>query len=227
MKKKNLFVATLIITTLAMGSFIMESASAFGARVFSVTRVASWDHLNVREEPGIQHDIIGTIPADADGVVVLDDTKKIGHTTWVKITWGPIKGWVNKRYLTPSEIDDRTEDNQPQYRSRINIPSQIAQESKLECGGIKPFWNIDVSKNDINVNIKDERYTLPVTSRQKISSIRKSFIIKGHSGKDSVKLYFNKDNACKDGITNIKYPFTVKAIINGYQSYSGCCSLAE
>ena len=234
MKKKNLFVTTLVITALAMGSLIMESASAFGTRVFSVTRVDPHDHLNVREEAGTRHDIIATIPADAEGVVTLGDSEKIGRNTWVKVAWGPIKGWVNKRYLKPSEAENEDEDededknDQPQYRSRIRTPDTKAdQETKLECGGIKPFWNIDVSEDDINVNIKDDHYTLPVTSRRKITSSRKSFIVKGRSGKDSVKLYFNKDNSCKDGITNIKYPFTVKAVINGYQSYSGCCNLAE
>ncbi len=229
MKKQNLFFSILIATIFVMGSIIMESASAFGARVFSVTRVAPWDHLNVRDNPGTQHDIVATIPADGEGVVTLGNSEKIGNTTWVKIAWGPIKGWVNKRYLKPSDIENKDENEQPEYRSRIKRTPDIKvmRGAKLECGGIKPFWNIDVTEDNINVNITGDRYMLPVTSRRKISSTRKSFIIKGNSGKNSIKLYFHKDHSCKDGITNIKYPFTVKAIINNDQSYSGCCNLTE
>ncbi len=224
MKKNSLLTTSLLAVALTMGSVVVESAYAFGTRVFSVTRVAAWDRLNVRDEPGANHEVIGTIPSDGEGVVILGETEKIGNSTWANVAWGPIKGWVNKRYLKPMYAKNKRED-EPKYRSRVAHPkSSDKQTVKLECGGIKPFWNIDITEDDIRVNIKNEHYNLPVSSRRKLSLVDKSFVIRGISRGDTAKLYLRKDNVCKDGITNIKYPYTVNAIINGDQSYSGCCS---
>ena len=99
----------------------------------------------------------------------------------------------------------------------------------LKCGGVKPFWNIDLTQDDIQVNIDKARNALPITSRRKSSFYEKSVIVQGYNNdKDNaVKLYLSKDNICKDGITNLHYPYSVKAVLNGNKVYYGCCDSVQ
>lgn len=217
----------MLVAGLTIGSAVMESAYAFGPRVFSVTRVAQWDKLNVRVEPGASSEVIGKIPADGKDVVVIGDKETVSGSTWVNVAWGPLKGWVSERYLTPSYVAKKEKDDKPQYRTRTNKPKVDDKNTiTLECGGVKPFWNIDLTENDIQINIKDDHFDMPISSRRKSSFSEKSVIIKGKKRGDTVKLYLSKDNVCKDGITDINYPYTVRAVINGKASYSGCCNTA-
>ena len=228
MNKKSVVAATMLVAGLTIGSAIMESAYAFGPRVFSVTRVAQWDKLNVREEPGVSSEVIGKIPANGKDVVILGDKETVGGSTWVNVAWGPLKGWVSERYLTPSYLakDGKADKaDKPKYRARVSKPELDDKDTvALECGGIKPFWNIDLTENNIQINIKDDHFDMPISSRKKSSLSEKSVIIKGRKRGDTVKLYLGKDNACKDGITDINYPYTVRAVINGKAAYSGCCN---
>lgn len=226
MKKKKLFISALLVSVLSIGSVVVQSAYAFGPRVFSVTRVAPWDNLNVREEPGVSAKVIGKIPADGEDVVVIGDKETIGKATWTNVAWGSLRGWVNERYLTASYIDGDTKQDRPQFRSRVG-QSRDADKAAitLECGGVKPFWNVDLGENSIQVNIKDDHYNLPIYSRRTSTQSKASVVIKGRDGGDTAKLYLTKNNVCRDGITDIDYPYTVRAIINGKSSYSGCCSV--
>ena len=227
MKKKNIVISTLLFTVLGINSIVAQPAYAFGPRVFAVTRVAPWDKLNVREEPGISSEIVGRIPANGEDIVVIGKKETVGKATWANVAWGPIKGWVNERYLTAAYTDDAKQDK-PQYRSRVGRSKTTeAFEATLECGGVKPFWNIDLNKDSLQVNIKDDHYDLPIYSRRTSFQYKESTIIKGKESGDTAKLYLSKDYSCKDGITDISYPYTVKAIINGKASYSGCCSIVE
>ena len=226
MKKKIIAISTILVAVLSMSSVFVQSAYAFGPRVFSVTRVAPWDKLNVREEPGASAKVIGKIPSDGEGVVVIGDKEKIGNAIWINVAWGSLKGWVNERYLASDYV--KKEADTPQFRSRVGQSKETDKSDvALECGGVKPFWNIDISKNDIQVSIKDEHYSLPIYSQRTSSRYKASTIIKGKDRADTAKLYLTKDNTCRDGITSIDYPYTIRAIINGKTSYSGCCSLAE
>jgi uncharacterized membrane protein len=99
----------------------------------------------------------------------------------------------------------------------------------LKCGGIKPFWNVDLTQDDIQVNIDKERNALPITSRRKSSFYAKSVIVQGYNNSEdnAIKLYLSKDNICKDGITNLHYPYSVKAVLNGNKVYYGCCDSVQ
>lgn len=69
--------------------------------------------LNVRAQPGTQHEIIGTIPAGATDVLHLKETVtsqsrpahrvKLGRTTWLYIKYGNLKGWASASYLAEDE----------------------------------------------------------------------------------------------------------------------------
>jgi len=62
--------------------------------------VATDDTLNVRESPDRASAILGELPPDATGVVGTPNRKKVGASTWREIECGPLRGWVNERFLT-------------------------------------------------------------------------------------------------------------------------------
>jgi hypothetical protein len=57
--------------------------------------------LNIREGPGSNFPIVGTLPLNATGITL--DPKRVtnGWTVWQEITGGGYSGWVNAQYLVP------------------------------------------------------------------------------------------------------------------------------
>jgi len=66
---------------------------------YIVSGVESWDTLNIRSEPSARSTIIGEIPSNGSGVNSNGTEFVKGRTTWVKVNWNGINGWVSKRYL--------------------------------------------------------------------------------------------------------------------------------
>lgn len=137
---------------------------------------------------------------------------------------------AEKALLAAQERLKQTEKKQSQSAT-TNSKSKVktTHEIVLKCGGVKPFWNIDLTEDDIQININQKRNELPITSRRKSSFYEKSVVIQGYGAQqeNGVKLYLSKDNVCKDGITNIRYPYSVKAILNGNKVYYGCCDAVQ
>ncbi|MGV6809279.1 MAG: SH3 domain-containing protein [bacterium] len=249
--KPQRFLVTLLMLITVISSLAISQAYAMGGRVFSVARIPPWDSLNVRQNPGVSHKVVGQIPADGEGVVALGKQETIGKTEWVEVSWGSLKGWVNRHYLMPAkgQADNRASqtnnsDNETMFRSSTttnpaknqpaadtSVFNQAQPKSKkspkvLECGGTEPFWNIDLSQEEMRVNIRNEQRTLPLVekTRQSQSSFNIASV-KARQGKDEVELFLVKSKNCKDGITEINYPYSVKAVINDKHTFEGCCKL--
>jgi len=251
---QRLLLALLLFASL-LSSLAISPVYALGGAVFSVARIPAWDNLNVRQNPGITHEVVGQIPANGEGVVALGKHKTIGKTEWVQVSWGPLKGWVNRHYLIPaktqtnSTINTRnsttanTSNNDSVFRSSTttgnaqnnrkseenSLFTQAQPKKKpkvLECGGTEPFWNIDLSQDEMRVNIRNEKRTLPLIQKTRQSqSILNIASVKARQGNNYVELFLIKSKDCKDGITEINYPYSVKAIINEQHTFNGCCKL--
>ncbi|HZY67578.1 MAG TPA: SH3 domain-containing protein [Devosia sp.] len=61
-----------------------------------VVNVASWDRLNVREEPSTDSDVVTRLPYGECGVIVVGDVEE----GWVPIEDGHFEGWVNARFIS-------------------------------------------------------------------------------------------------------------------------------
>lgn len=252
-----------VMSIFLLMTILVQTASAFSGRVYSVTRVEPWDTLNVRVAPGASQDVVGNIPANGEGVIYLGDRKSLDNDEWYRVAWGALQGWVNAHYLSPIETEaaNRTApvesvDQLPRqaYRSGIwnNLPYEYpntypnprkappesvfdkpAQSKRdqasvvLECGGAEPFWNVDVSKQSLKINVKNERRTLPLleASTLQSGSLEKLTTLTARQGRDEVKLLLVRTEQCQDGITSIQYPFSVKAVVNGHTSFNGCCKV--
>jgi uncharacterized membrane protein len=251
---QRLLIALLLFASL-LSSLAISQAYALGGRVFSVARIPPWDTLNVRQNPGVTHDVVGQIPANGEGVVALGKHETIGKTEWVQVSWGSLKGWVNRHYLMPAKIqidsatktrnsnNTKTRNNDSVFRSSTStgntqnsrkseensVFTQAQPKKKpkvLECGGTEPFWNIDLSQDEMRVNIRNEKRTLPLIEKTRQSqSILNIASVKARQGSNEVELFLIKSKDCKDGITEINYPYSVKAIINEQHTFNGCCKL--
>lgn len=68
-------------------------------KLYRVVGVAEDDVLYIRDRPGPQNASVGKIPADGVDVRVLEGTERIGQSTWVRVNYKGITGWVNSRFL--------------------------------------------------------------------------------------------------------------------------------
>ncbi len=65
----------------------------------SVIGVTPQDLLNIRNEPGLDGEIIGTIPAYGQQVELLDETRDVDGSNWARVTYYDRTGWVNTTFL--------------------------------------------------------------------------------------------------------------------------------
>ncbi|RTZ64617.1 MAG: hypothetical protein DSZ29_05320 [Aquificaceae bacterium] len=93
--------SVVLVTTLAFSAGAMQTAVAYSSNEsYKIVNVANWDALNVRSGAGTEYRVINEIPANSNGIKIIDSTNSANGATWVKIKWNGQKGWVNKRYLT-------------------------------------------------------------------------------------------------------------------------------
>lgn len=90
--------------------------------LYSVTGVAAWDVLNIRERPEAGAPILGTLAPDATGVELL-----AVEGDWALVNAGERAGHVALRYL-----------------KREPGPDWNALKQPLTCLGTEPFWSLRI-----------------------------------------------------------------------------------
>jgi hypothetical protein len=68
-------------------------------KLYRVVGVAEDDVLYVRDRPGPRNASVGQIPPDGVSIQILEDTVRVGQSTWVRVKYKGITGWVNNRFL--------------------------------------------------------------------------------------------------------------------------------
>lgn len=185
MKKPPFVMAVALATTLALSAVVASGAQAADLDVFVVTGVKAGDFLNMRSSPGASHAITGRIPHNGQGVVMTGEEKTVGGTTWAKVYWAGVGGWVSKRYLLP-ESQARsapppaaTAPAAPEPPAGISVPpipepptvivpppkvpssvtppptARSTGGSSLTCVGASPTWRIDIGETRLSVNMND------------------------------------------------------------------------
>lgn len=197
----------LLVFLLSIGFTLTVQAEEF----YEVVNVAADDYLNVRSDAGVQSSIVTMIPYDAKTVVLTGQKVQQGSSTWVKVVWQGKEGWVNLSYL------------------RLASPSVGNTDAssagvKLRCGGTEPFWSIDITSSQAKYTPMDgAAVNLPIKFRGASANNPTIAVVKAESGTKSLGLFLQKVNACSDGMSDINYPYTITALINGNTVYSGCC----
>jgi len=83
---------------------------------YRVSYVAEDDVLNMRAGPGVDFDIVATLPPDANSVQL---TATPAEGDWVEISWQNQTGWVNRYFLT-EVVTSETFCNDPAARQIVN-----------------------------------------------------------------------------------------------------------
>lgn len=197
--------ALLVCLVLAPGLALAQGLPA----LFNVTGVDENDMLNVRNGPGIDHDILGKLPPDATGIEVVD-TDETGEWGLINIDEGA--GWVAMRYLArgPGQPEDG-----------------LAQS--LRCFGTEPFWDFRLNPDQTALFARPETETrfsgvirVPSLNRRDRHALfgdGKSVVFTAIVGRD----------ICTDGMSDRVYGLSLDLIVTdkaGVDVYSGCCSVA-
>lgn len=74
-----------------------------------VWNVRTDDTLNVRSAPGVDSEVLGTLPHDLRGVTVYSPWERVGGTAWAPIGFGDGAGWVSLDFLRPEPSVDEIE----------------------------------------------------------------------------------------------------------------------
>ena len=111
MKKQHekLLIASLAGLIIAgAAGFVAQPALAAGYHVdglAKVTKVAKWDHLNMRLWPAAYSKLVGQLDPGVH-VWVERCIEMDAGADWCLVDRGPTKGWVNSRFLTPAHDTD-------------------------------------------------------------------------------------------------------------------------
>lgn len=222
MKKTLLLAISVLAVSLSVSNFVVSPAQAAPrVTVYSVTKVAPGQFLNVRSGAGTNNSVIFRIPANGTGIVATGEEKSVRGSVWAKVYWAGKGGWVSKSYLTDRAVSQpaTTPDHQPDNSDSGSVKSVV-----MRCGGTEPFWGATITERDMSVDVLDgPRYAVPVTFRQTSANDRTIAVIAGQHGSNETQIFMQKVNACSDGMSDVNYPYAVTAVFNQHRVYSGCC----
>lgn len=179
------------------------NVSVFADEVlYEVTQVADNDALNVRVQPGITHEVAFSLDSRASNIDIID-SKKTKGATWAHIDWHGKQGWVNQYYLQKATAQ---------------------QKNTLYCSGTEPFWSIQASATGVKVDVLGaEVFQVPITYwGEPHNSGSRTHVVSAQDELHTVVL-IAEPSICDDGMSDKLYDYSVIALIDNRESYSGCC----
>lgn len=81
----------------------MPTPTTEGLYTYAVVGVEPDEGLSVHSGPGVNYDVVGTLPYDATQIRLTGQKAQVQAISWVEIEWlseTPLRGWVNGNYLT-------------------------------------------------------------------------------------------------------------------------------
>ncbi len=195
-----------LVACLALLCWSAQAGGAFELpALYRVIDVADDDTLNVRAQPTVQSDVIGTLLHNEAGVEVMalsDD----GRSGLVNV--GESSGWAAMRFLERSD--------------RPNRPL------RARCSGTEPFWSLSLDAT--HVFRAPENGSQPYRHMVELSSpnTTNSLAILGR-GPDGEMIATVDARACSDGMSDRNYGLSIGLVLTGHGNpryLTGCCSLA-
>jgi uncharacterized membrane protein len=68
---------------------------------------------------------------------------------------------------------------------------------------------------------------VPVTFRQTSANNRTIAVIAGANTANRTQVFLQKVDSCSDGMSDVKYPYAITAVLNERQVISGCCKVQK
>ncbi|WP_121061720.1 hypothetical protein [Chachezhania antarctica] len=187
------------------------------AQPHSVQGVKADDVLNIREDIHHTRDVsgspvVGTIPPDADDVMVTGVSVDIGGATWREVAYNGTVGWVNARYLKPTS-------------------TMLQAPEALKCSGTEPFWSITIDEAGSTYNSPEQETPLTLDYLRFVPGLGRTDLW-GHylvspDGITPLTVIVRHTEACTDGMSDLNFDY--EAILlglspDGAPAY-GCCSM--
>ncbi len=175
--------------------------------LYDVTGVASNDTLNVRSGPSGDAQVIGTLPADARNIEVVQPNDR---GSWGRINLGEASGWVSLRYMA---------------RQPGQVPGMIP--ATIQCFGTEPFWGLDLRNGAVFEDPETMARSFEVTGARMSANRLDRWAITGTNGTANMVATISAQ-MCSDGMSDRAYGLTIDLVItrpDATQVYSGCCTL--
>jgi uncharacterized membrane protein len=184
---------------------------------FRVEGVAVDDVLNLRSSAGVaEYTVIGAIPAGTVHVQGVGAPTQVGQTTWQRVRYGGVTGWVNARYLKLNV------DGPPPLPP---APKNLAALEPLICFGNEPFWGIFFGGDGIATcaQMCEGPAGLRVTSvLVDAAGIPAGFELSTARGEPYLRAVMSRSGKCSDGMSDNLHPFEFSGVgVPG--TLSGCC----
>lgn len=209
------FVAALLIV-IALPASAQEVSGPHPGLLYAVQGVAGNDVLNVRQYAGTDEEVVGTLAPTATDVVTTGNWTSLEESIWwqVLVDESGTRGWVNARYLTPTD------------------PGNIAEtDYPLLCQGTEPFWSLDITGAAATGDdfILDGR-TFTASNWQMARGLRGWFAVYlDENGADppargSIAVTLAE---CSDDMSDNEYSLLSTLVLPDGEVYGGCCSRAN
>ncbi|MCK5918720.1 MAG: SH3 domain-containing protein [Cocleimonas sp.] len=210
--------------------------------MFQITKVKSWDTLNLRSEPGVKSKVIVKIPANGNSISLLGGKVVLGSTTWVKISWKEKQGWVSQYFLQPMAAKPEKVKPVPSQQQSKQAPISVKNTVKstpnivdkgvgrnqwiLRCGNTSPFWRVDVYPKALKLFAGKYKSLLPLTYKKQDKNKWNTAIkthLKGATSKDKIDLTIGYSHSrCNDTISKKKVPYSA-VVKHNDKKMKGCC----
>lgn len=231
----------LITKSFAALLMIILPVVIYAQPMYQITKVKSWDTLNLRSAPGVKSAVIAKIPANGNSISLLGNQLIIGNTVWVKINWQGKQGWVSQYFLRPMPAKPQQVSAAPQQQAKQQ-PAPVQNTAKpvanivekgvgrnqwiLRCGNTSPFWRVDVYPKALKLFTGRYKSLLPITYKKQDKNkwnIAKKTHLKGATSQDNIDLTIRYTySRCNDSISKKKVPYSVVVKHNGHEM-QGCC----
>ena len=203
-------------------AFVQEEGA-----IFRVDGVAADDVLNVRSAPDPAASLAGTIPPTAQAVIGIGTPTTIGQTTWQRVRYAGVEGWVNKRFLkapaAPPAASSSGSAPAAPTSAAATPPSNSLQS--FVCFGDEPFWSIEFGA-DGSATCGEACKGPPGLRSANVSTAPngdlQGFDLVDAKGGVFVSAVTRKTGTCSDGMSDDPYPYVFSGV-GKPGPLAGCC----
>jgi uncharacterized membrane protein len=227
---------SLITKSFAAMLMIVLPVVIYAQPLFQITKVKSWDTLNLRSSPGIKNSVVVKIPANGHSISLVGNQVIVDKTVWVEINWQGKQGWVSQYFIQPMLVKSRRTRNPEQKPRQQSVPkkpiSMVVDKGVgrnqwiLRCGNRSPFWRVDVYPKALKLFTGRYKSLIPIRYKKQDKNkwnVAKKTHLKGATSKDTIDLTIRYSYArCNDTLSKKKVPYTAVVKHNGSEM-KGCC----
>ena len=197
------FLGSLLGATLAGAPATLWPVPVAAETYYAVTGVATDDVLNLRARPAQKASIVGALAPTTTEITV---ERRSGH--WAYVRYGDKAGWVDVRYLKPS---------QSLPCDRMPVP--------LDCFGTEPFWTIKLGAGSLRFDgMEKKAFSGAIAPVQTSRNESQVWLVRPKAG-PVARVIVRVARDCSDGMSEKIYPYAVAAEMRDGELLSGCCQL--